>query len=263
MARSDRFVDRRNRSGATHLSKTFNTNFRIIFIIFVLIGVAVVARLFWLQLIRHSYYLAKARDQHEFNVQLAPTRGQIFVHNNSAITGDDLYPIATNRRFFTLYAIPRSLQSEVIGELRQQQSEQTNLNNNKIAPIILEPQELAEVLFESFDQPLILANIDKIENDRLKEQLDSQLKQLPTASSTDELAVAKEDILNRQAALLNDPFYQEMAKARREAAIKEQSESKINEYLNILNKGDDPYEVVAKKLESDQILKVYFKILSR
>ncbi|NCU44649.1 hypothetical protein EOM71_03160, partial [Candidatus Falkowbacteria bacterium] len=263
MARSERLISRRDRSGAAHTSRRLNTNFNIIFVVFVLIGLAVVARLFWLQLIKHNYYLAKARDQHEFNVQLAPTRGQIFVHNNSAIAGSDLYPIATNRRFFTLYAVPRDLRSSALVEIRQQQAERTDSKSQKLLPIVLEPQELAEILFESFDQPLILANIDKVENDRLKQQLDDQLNQLPAASSTEELAIAKEEILQRQSVLLADPFYQEMAKARREAAIKEQSEAKINEYLNILNKGDDPYEVVAKKLESDQILKVYFKILSR
>ncbi|HPW44636.1 MAG TPA: penicillin-binding protein 2, partial [bacterium] len=56
---------------------------------------------------------------------------------------------------------------------------------------------------------------------------------------------------------------QEMSKMRRETAIKEKSEAKVKEYLNILNKGADPYEVVAKKLESAQILKIYFKVLSR
>lgn len=263
MARPDQLIGRRDRSGAAHLSKRLNTNFNIIFVIFVVIGLAVIARLFWLQLIRHDYYLAKARDQHEFNVQLAPTRGQIFVHNSSAVAGSDLYPIATNRRFFTLYAVPRDLRSSVLTELRQQQAEQIDSRNQKSRPIVLETQELAEILFESFDQPLILANIDKVESDRLKQQLDDQLSQLPVASSTEELAVTKEEILQRQSALLADPFYQEMAKARREAAIKEQSETKINEYLEILNKGDDPYEVVAKKLEGDQILRVYFKILSR
>ena len=215
-----------------------------------------------MQLIKHNYYLTKARDQHEFNVQLAPTRGQIFVHNNSAVAGSELYPIATNRRFFTLYAVPNDLQTESLAKLRQQQAE-TQSKNNQILSIILEPSELAEILFESFDQPMILAEIDKIENDRLKQQLDDQLNQLPAASSTDELAAAKEAILKRQTELLADPFYQEMSKMRRETAIKEKSEAKVKEYLNILNKGADPYEVVAKKLESAQILKIYFKVLSR
>jgi cell division protein FtsI/penicillin-binding protein 2 len=262
MAQSGRLISRRNRSGVVQSGKRLNSNFNIVFAAFVLVGLVIIGRLFWLQLIKHNYYLTKARDQHEFNVQLAPTRGQIFVHNNSAVAGSELYPIATNRRFFTLYAVPNDLQTESLAKLRQHQAE-TQSKNNQILSIILEPSELAEILFESFDQPMILAEIDKIENDRLKQQLDDQLNQLPAASSTDELAAAKEAILKRQTELLADPFYQEMSKMRRETAIKEKSEAKIKEYLNILNKGADPYEVVAKKLESAQILKIYFKVLSR
>lgn len=262
MAQSGRLISRRNRSGVVQSGKRLNSNFNIVFAAFVLVGLVIIGRLFWLQLIKHNYYLTKARDQHEFNVQLAPTRGQIFVHNNSAVAGSELYPIATNRRFFTLYAVPNDLQTESLAKLRQQQAE-TQSKNNQILSIILEPSELAEILFESFDQPMILAEIDKIENDRLKQQLDDQLNQLPAASSTDELAAAKEAILKRQTELLADPFYQEMSKMRRETAIKEKSEAKVKEYLNILNKGADPYEVVAKKLESAQILKIYFKVLSR
>ncbi|HNW19643.1 MAG TPA: penicillin-binding protein 2 [bacterium] len=262
MAQSGRLISRRNRSGVVQSGKRLNSNFNIVFAAFVLVGLVIIGRLFWLQLIKHNYYLTKARDQHEFNVQLAPTRGQIFVHNNSAVAGSELYPIATNRRFFTLYAVPNDLQTESLAKLRQHQAE-TQSKNNQILSIILEPSELAEILFESFDQPMILAEIDKIENDRLKQQLDDQLNQLPAASSTDELAAAKEAILKRQTELLADPFYQEMSKMRRETAIKEKSEAKVKEYLNILNKGADPYEVVAKKLESAQILKIYFKVLSR
>lgn len=267
MVRSDKFVARRDRSGAANhsSSRTLAANLNILLIIFGLIGLAVVARLFWLQIIRHNYYLAKARNQHEFNVQLAPTRGQIFVHNGSTLvgSGSDLYPVATNRRFFTLYAVPRDMQPLTVAKLRDEQAKQKPANSSKPLPVIIDQAILAQTLFEVFDQPQILAEIDKLETDRLKQQLDEQMAQLPIASSSQELDLAKADILNKQQSLLKDPFYQEMAKVRREAAIKEQSEAKINEYKAILDKGADPYEVVAKKIEAEQILKLYFKLLSQ
>jgi cell division protein FtsI/penicillin-binding protein 2 len=262
MARPNSFIGRHDRLGATHISKIYSTNLTILSIIFGLVGLAVVARLFWLQIVRHNYYLAIASDQHEFNSQLAPIRGQIFVHNNSSVTGSDLYPIATNRRFFTLYAVPRDLQVDTIAELRQQQAEKKAASGVKSLPIVVDQRVLAEVLFETFDQPLIVAEIDKKESDRLKQELDKQMEQL-AVTSTEQIAAAKEDILNRQQALLGDSIYQEMAKIRRETAIKEKSEAKISEYLTILDKGDDPYEIIAKKLTAEQISKIYFKILSR
>ncbi|HNW55806.1 MAG TPA: penicillin-binding protein 2 [bacterium] len=234
----------------------------ILLAIFAFFGLAIVARLFWLQLIRHDYYAEKARSQHEFNVQLAPTRGQIFVQNGAdSASGNNLYPVATNRRFFTLYTVPRDLQNESINKLRDEQAKKVLPDGVKPSPIIIDQQSIAEILFETFDQPGILAAIDKIERDQLKQQLDDQLKLIPTVSSTDEIAAAKEEIINKHEALLKDPFYLEMSKARREAAVKEQSDKKIADYLKILNKGNDPYEVLGKKIEADNILKVYYRVI--
>lgn len=261
MARSDKKTVRPNRSDRAVYQQNSNGNLKILSIFFVLAGLLIIVRLFWLQVIKYDYYLAKARSQHEFNVQLAPTRGQIFVHNGKSGVGNDLYPVATNRRFFTLYTVPRDLQMFKIEELRNRQSK-TNQADRSF-PVIVEPIVLAEILFEVFDQPKILTDIDKAEETRLKRQLDDQVGQLSSASSSEEIAVAKELILLRQKELLQDSFYQEMAKVRRNAAIKEQSEAKIADYLKIINKGDDPYEVVGKKLEAEQIIKLYFKILNR
>lgn len=261
MARPDKLTTRCNRSSRVKYQQDSNSNLKVLLIFFILAGLLIIIRLFWLQVIKHDYYLAKARGQHEFNVQLAPTRGQIFVHNGKSGVGNDLYPVATNRRFFTLYAVPRDLQVFKIEELRKSQNKSNQ--SERLFPVIVEPIVLAEILFEVFDQPKILIDVDRAEESRLKKQLDEQVSQLSSASSSEEIAIAKESILSRQKELLSDIFYQEMAKTRRDAAIKEQSEAKIADYLKILNKGDDPYEVVGKKLEAEQVIKLYFKILSR
>ncbi|HQB50877.1 MAG TPA: penicillin-binding protein 2 [bacterium] len=267
MSRSSKFIARRDRSGAAlkPSSRSINANLNILLIIFAFVGLAIIARLFWLQLIRHEYYAEKARNQHEFNVQLAPNRGQIFVQNGlaSAGNGNNLYPVATNRRFFTLYVVPRDLQIDSLNKLRDDQAKKKLKDGVRPSPIIIEPQFIAEILFETFDQPEIMAIIDKTEQDQLKRQLDDQLKLVPTVSSTDEVDAAKKEVIAKHEALLKDPFYLEMSRARREAAIKEQSEKKIADYLKILNKGNDPYEVVGKKIEADNILKIYHKILTK
>jgi len=264
MSRPDRLVAQNSRFKVNSQEKKFNTNLKLVLVFFIIAGLAVIARLFWLQIIRHDYYLAKARDQQEFQADLAPTRGQIFVYDHTAAGGQELYPLATNRRLFNLYAVPRDLEIDKINQKREEQTKaQERGTADYLLPIIIDPTDLAEILFETFDQPAIIAEIKQAEQNNLNQQLDKEISALPAASSSEEIAVAKEAILKKRQDLLADPFYQEMAKARYEAALKEKSGAKIADYLQILNKGDDPYEVINKKLEAEQIVKLYFKILSR
>jgi len=265
MPRPDRLVAQSSRFNIhNQQKKKFNTSLKLVLIFFIIAGLTVVARLFWLQIINHDYYLAKARDQQEFYAELAPTRGQIFVYDKTANGGKELYPLATNRRLFNLYAVPRDLEIDKINQKREEQTKaQERGTADYLLPVIIDPTDLAEILFETFDQPAIIAEIKQAEQNNLKKQLDEEMSKLPSASSSEEIATAREAILKRQQDLLADKFYQEMAQARYDAALKEKSEAKIADYLKILNKGNDPYEVITKKLEGEQILKLYFKILSR
>lgn len=265
MPRPDRLVAQSSRFNISHQpNKKFNINLKLVLIFFIIAGLMVVARLFWLQIMNHDYYLAKARDQQEFYAELAPSRGQIFVYDKMAGGGKELYPLATNRRLFNLYAVPRDLEIDKLNPLREEQAKAKEKGRTDyLLPVIIEPHDLAEVFFEAFDQPAIIAEIKQAEQNNLKQQLDEEMSKLPSASSSEEIAIAKEAILKKQQDLLADKFYQEMAQARYDAALKEKSEAKIAEYLQILNKGGDPYEIIGKKLEGEQILKLYFKILSR
>jgi len=117
MPRPDRLVAQSSRFNIhNQQKKKFNTSLKLVLIFFIIAGLTVVARLFWLQIINHDYYLAKARDQQEFYAELAPTRGQIFVYDKTANGGKELYPLATNRRLFNLYAVPRDLEIDKINQ---------------------------------------------------------------------------------------------------------------------------------------------------
>lgn len=67
---------------------------------------AVVVRLAYLQIIEHETYAILASDQHDLEARLLPTRGRIFVRD--AVDGK-LYPLATNRDAWTIYAVPKSV----------------------------------------------------------------------------------------------------------------------------------------------------------
>lgn len=70
----------------------------------------VVLRLAQLQILEHGTYAVLASDQHDLESKLLPTRGRIFVRDRS---DGKLYPLATNRDAWTIYAVPKNMKDPV------------------------------------------------------------------------------------------------------------------------------------------------------
>lgn len=102
----------------------------VVAIIFLLIG-SLIYKLFSVQIGQFDLYTAIASSQHDVYNELKPERGKIFL--SETINGQEkLYPLATNKDFATVYAVPKDI---------------TN------------PSELAEKLFQYFDAPGLLKEI--------------------------------------------------------------------------------------------------------
>jgi cell division protein FtsI/penicillin-binding protein 2 len=71
---------------------------------FVVLG----ARIFYLQVLRHSYYAALAESQRRRAVDLLPRRGKIYVTEG----GDtkNLFPLATLKKQWIVFAVPREME---------------------------------------------------------------------------------------------------------------------------------------------------------
>ena len=67
------------------------------------LGLGLVARLFYLQVVRHSHYSAQASNEHVRKYQVPAKRGELYVHDGAA--GQS--PLALNQRLSILYADPR------------------------------------------------------------------------------------------------------------------------------------------------------------
>lgn len=83
--------------------------FRFIFICFVLAGTLIIGKLGYMQLYENGFYAMLASDQHDVQKKLLPTRGQIFARDRVYGT---LYPLATNRMSWQVYAVPRSIKDK-------------------------------------------------------------------------------------------------------------------------------------------------------
>ena len=65
--------------------KTFNNRLIILFILFVLLAFSYIARLFFLQIMRHDYYVDMAKKQYSISLSASSDRGRILAQNK--ITG--------------------------------------------------------------------------------------------------------------------------------------------------------------------------------
>lgn len=76
----------------------------VITVIGALAWAAIIARLFTVQVLQREWYTGLATGQRELVARLVPERGEIIVHDRRHPNGR--FPIATNRRTFTIYAVP-------------------------------------------------------------------------------------------------------------------------------------------------------------
>lgn len=79
---------------------------RVHFLLFVILltGLAVVARLFFLQVLSHDKWVALAEGQHNATLELSADRGEISMRD-----GENEYPLAVNREYETVYVVPKDV----------------------------------------------------------------------------------------------------------------------------------------------------------
>ncbi len=126
-------------------------DFRIMMflVFFVLFAGCLIFRLWKLQIVDHSYYIALASDQHEIFKNLYPKRGQILVQDEKGplvSNFDEYYPVASNKTMYLLYAIPKDIKDpeavlQVLEDVfqvkvddiqeRSEQSDQDSENNDQ------------------------------------------------------------------------------------------------------------------------------------
>ncbi len=189
-------------------------------LIILLTTTALLLRLFFVQVWRHKDYLSAAENQQQYSTKLEPTRGKIYLQDKDGV----LYPLATNRDFIRLYAIPSK---------------------------ITEPQKLAEELFNFFKKPDLVKEIDEILTKEETDRLQQELKTIDNLTP-EEQVIKSADIKNNYQAWLADSAYQEAKNKRRDELLKTKGEEIIASYLKIFSKTNDPYEPLENKIEVEQ-----------
>ncbi len=83
-----------------------DNHLRVISIVFLVIALWVLGRLFFLQVLQHDYYSLFALNTHEIYETLHPQRGTIYVQDAA---GEE-YPVAVNKQFYQVYAVPKEFE---------------------------------------------------------------------------------------------------------------------------------------------------------
>lgn len=203
-------------------------------LIFLLLG-GIVYRLYFLQIAQGDWYSALASNQHQISSLLQPQRGKIMLHEK--LKGQDqLYPLATNKEFSFLYAVPKDIE---------------------------EPAVLAEKLFTFFDKPQLEAQVKAEMEKGSQSSLRAEIEAINASEYDPEDKLARIKAAQELAASkLKHPQWQELQAIALDHLIKERQEGIIQTYLKKLDKPGDPYEPLKDKMSDEELIQLYASLAS-
>lgn len=182
-------------------------------VVFLLAGI-LIYKLFQLQIVNADYYAALASDQHAVFNKLEPERGEIFIQDNQSGKGQ-LYPIAVNKEFAYVYAVPKK---------------------------VTESKKIAEDLYALFDAKRIEKEVDALlEDDDFFLELFEEQENDEGGSSFQLRSGMKE----------SEKF--KFFEIKKELEIKTRKTEVIDAYLAKLEKKNDPFEPLQKKVDEEEL----------
>lgn len=221
-----------DRAKKNETNRTYNSRINILMAIVFLLGAAVIARLGYLQIVKHGYYAGKASGQHETENRLPPERGEIFWRDTGKAGSEILYPFATNKQYFLVYAIPKEVKDPV------------------------EAQDIAQKLYFVFDREQAEKEVDDLF--QKQDEVEQGAALAKVSGLPGEEKRAEEARINRHfAALRNDKAWREERQRAKEAEVEKKKKEIVGEYLAIYSQADDPYAPLKKKVEEGQLLRLY------
>jgi cell division protein FtsI/penicillin-binding protein 2 len=222
------------KKGQRNLNKINNSRINLIFAIIFLLAGLIIYKLFNLQIYNYDLYYNLAYDQHQVNNQLEPERGRIFIQDNEPGSNNQLYPVATNKNFYLLYAVPKDIK---------------------------EATKISEMLFETFKREMVVKEVDELLKKEDDNRLQIELKALGDLN-IEANKIKQAEIIANHERLLNDKQYLEIKKIRREAEINLRKANLTEIYLNKLTKKKDVYEPLEQKVDELILKNFYLAIAS-
>lgn len=217
-----------------HNDKINNSRINFVIAIIFLLAGGLIYKLINLQILNYDLYYNLASGQHQIYNLLSPARGRIFIQNDVNSAANQLYPVATNKNFALLFAVPKDIK---------------------------EPEKISEQLYFIFKKEKIEKEVEEIFRKEDAFNLQAELKVL--GDIKDQAAkTGRAEIIARREALLNDKLFKDLRQVRREAEINLRKKDIIEAYLKKLVKSGDIYEPLEQKVD-EQTLKKFYSALSQ
>ena len=105
------------------------------------ISLAILCKLYFLQVISYSSFKALAENQHNIFKKLIPERGEIYLHDKNG-----LYPVAVNKETKMAYAVPKEMSEEDIPKTATAISQIFSLDESEILEKLKKREDMYEVL---------------------------------------------------------------------------------------------------------------------
>ncbi|MDD5527462.1 MAG: penicillin-binding protein 2 [Patescibacteria group bacterium] len=217
----------------------YNNRINILIAIVFLFGLALVGRLFYVQVLQHQMYLAEASNQQQTESTLVPERGKIYlVDDQSKSSGEVLFPLATNKQFALLYAIPR------------------NIKNRE------EAADIAGKLFFVFDQADAAKQVDDSFLQSDQTELAAELAPAANLPAV-EKKIQTDQITHQYDLLRADKIWLANRAKKRDEAINNIRKADIAAYLEILGRADSVYAPLKKKVSEEDLKRFYSLFLDQ
>jgi len=224
-----------NRSRVRVKEPSLNIRVALVATLVFLLALGLIFRLVYIQVINHDHYLALAEGQHKTSYELLPDRGKILIQENSLANDSSLYPIAINKMFALIYAIPKQVENI---------------------------EEVSEKLYTFFQEEKIKQEVDLAITKERKDRLERELVVLDTMAE-EERSAKEAEIKAAHESLMLDPVYLDLENQRREEMIKARKQEVITKYLAQLGQSDDIYSPLEKKVDYDKLKSFYIFMSGR
>jgi len=135
----------------------------LILVFFFLLGMIILGRLFFIQIIQHEYWKALAQGQQKFFSQIEGERGKIFLEDSGS--ENNLIPLAINKEWEFIYISPQetSGDSENISEITKNLSQILGIDEK----LILAKSQKSDSLFEMIKNKLSQEEVDLLKKTNL------------------------------------------------------------------------------------------------
>ena len=128
---------------------------QILLLIIIVMALAIVLKLFNLQVLKGRDYLTIAKTQHLLVANMKPKRGEIFLDDANNVN----YPLAINRSYLNLYAIPKSIIEDPL-KISKKLAETLDMEEE----LLYNRLSKKEDIYEPIKNKLSIEEIEKIED---------------------------------------------------------------------------------------------------